>query len=99
MLKKILLHIKKRLYLYVAADFIAALFFGLNFDVQKLNIKPISVFVVFLMLYPMLTGMMVEKVKKAGSNYKLISLTLFFAFIIASVTAFALSRTVFANNP
>ena len=96
---KLLLTIKKRLYIFVAIDFIAALLFGLYFDVQHLNIKLISMAAVFLMLYPMLTGMAVEKVKKAGRNYKLISLTLFFAFFVASATAFVISRTIFANEP
>jgi ACR3 family arsenite efflux pump ArsB len=98
-MKKILLNIKKYLYVYVAIDFILALIIGMNFDMQSINIKPISLFAVFMMLYPMLTGMVVEKVKKAGRNYKLIFLTLFFAFIVASGVAFMLSRTVFANNP
>ena len=95
----ILLTIKKRLYIFVAIDFIAALLFGLYFDVQTLNIKFISMAAVFLMLYPMLTGMAIEKVKKAGRNYKLIFLTLFFAFFVASATAYVISRTIFANEP
>ncbi|RUA16982.1 MAG: arsenic resistance protein [Clostridia bacterium] len=94
----ILLTIKKRLYLFVAIDFVAALLFGLYFDVQEMNIKLISMIAVFLMLYPMLTGMAVEKVKKAGRNYKLISLTLLFAFFVASGIAFVISRTIFANE-
>ncbi len=98
-MKKILLHIKKRLYLYVAADFVLALLFGLYFDVQQINIKAISLFAVFLMLYPMLTGMVVEKIRKASRNYKLISLTLFFAFFVASGTAYLISSTIFVNNP
>ncbi len=99
MIKSILMNIKKRLYLYVAIVFALALWTGLHVDMQQVNIKAISLFAVFLMLYPMLTGMVVEKVKKAGRNYKLISLTLFFAFFVASGTAYVLSRTVFANNP
>ncbi len=96
---QLLLHLKKRLYLYVAADFVVALLLGLRYDFQHMNIKPVSMLAVFLMLYPMLTGMVVEKVKKAGRNYKLIALTLFFAFFVASGTAFVISRTVLANNP
>ncbi len=96
---KLLLHLKKRLYLYVAADFVIALLLGLRVDFRHMNIKPVSMLAVFLMLYPMLTGMVVEKVKKAGRNYKLIVLTLFFAFFVASGTAFVISRTVFANAP
>ncbi len=99
MIRNILLNIKKRLYLYVTIDFILALLVGLQFDIQKIDIKLISLFAVFLMLYPMLTGMVVEKVKKAGRNYRLILLTLSFAFFVASGTAYILSRTIFANNP
>ncbi len=98
-MKNLLLDIKKRLYLYVAVDFLLALATGLQFDVQKMNIKPISLFAVFLMLYPMLTGMAVEKVKKAGRNGKLILLTLTFAFFVASGTAFVISRTILAGYP
>ena len=98
-MSRLLLNIKKQLYLYVAIDFALALAFGLLVDVQKINIKAISFVAVFLMLYPMLTGMVIEKVKKAGRNYKLISLTLFFAFVVASITAFVLSRTLFVDSP
>jgi len=96
---KLLLHIKKRLYVYVAADFVLALAFGMSFQVQQIDIKPISLAAVFIMLYPMLTGMVVEKVKKAGRNYKLIALTLTFAFFVASATAYFISRTLFAQQP
>jgi len=98
-IKKILMHIKSRLYLYVFGDFIVALLFGSYFDVRHINIKPISVAAVFIMLYPMLTGMAVERVKKARGNYRLILTTLFFAFFVASGTAFVLSRTLFAHYP
>ncbi len=96
---KILLLIKKRLYLFVAVDFVLALLAGLHLPMKEINIKPVSMLAVFMMLYPMLTGMAVEKVKKAGRNYKLILLTLTFAFVIASVTAWFLSKTVFINQP
>ncbi len=96
---KILLLIKKRLYLFVAVDFVLALLAGLYLPMKEINIKPVSMLAVFMMLYPMLTGMAVEKVKKAGRNYKLILLTLTFAFVIASVTAWFLSKTVFINQP
>ncbi len=98
-MKTLLLGLKKRLYIYVAIDFLLALATGLQFDVQKMNIKPVSLFAVFLMLYPMLTGMVVEKVKKAGRNGKLILLTLTFAFLVASGTAFVISRTILAGYP
>ncbi len=97
-MKALLLGIKKRLYVYVAVDLAIALLVGSIFNVHKINLRIISLIAVFIMLYPMLTGMAIEKVKKAGRNYKLITLTLFFAFFIASGTAFILSRTVFENN-
>jgi len=95
----ILLLIRNKLYLFVAVAFVLALAAGVYLPMSEINIKPISMFAVFMMLYPMLTGMAVEKVKKAGRNYKLIGLTLFFAFVIASVTAYVLSRSVFASQP
>ncbi len=98
-MKKLLMNIKKRLYLYVLADFIVALAAGYFIDFTALNIKPISMAAVFLMLYPMLTGMVVEKVKKAGRNFKLIAITLLFAYGIASITAYFLSRSVLVDYP
>ncbi len=98
-MKGLLLHIKKRLYLYVAVDFVLALLAGLYFNVQQMNIKTISILAIFLMLYPMLTGMVVERVKRAGRNYRLIALTLTFAFFVASGTAYVISRTILAGYP
>ncbi|NPA90342.1 MAG: arsenic resistance protein [Chloroflexi bacterium] len=98
-MRSLLLHIKKYLYLYVAVDFLLALWVGLHVDIRQLNMKPVSLLAVFLMLYPMLTGMVVEKVKRAGRNYRLIGLTLFFAFFVASGTAYVLSRTLLAGQP
>lgn len=98
-MKQLLIHIKKRLYLYVAADFGLALVVGFYLNIRSINIRPVSILAVFIMLYPMLTGMVIEKVKKAGRNYKLISLTLTFAFFVASATAYVISRTVFSAYP
>ncbi len=98
-MKGLLLHIKRRLYLYVAVDFVLALLVGLYFNVQQMNIKTISILAIFLMLYPMLTGMVVERVKRAGRNYRLIALTLTFAFFVASGTAYVISRTILAGYP
>ncbi len=98
-MKGLLLHIKRRLYLYVAVDFVLALLAGLYFNVQQMNIKTISILAIFLMLYPMLTGMVVERVKRAGRNYRLIALTLTFAFFVASGTAYVISRTILAGYP
>lgn len=89
-----LLDLKKRLYLYVSITFVVALILGYYVDFTHINIMPVSIAAVFIMLYPMLTGMEVEKVKKAGKNYKLIIATLIFAYFIGSITAFFLTRTI-----
>ncbi len=98
-MRKLLMHIKQKLYLYVLIDFLLALLVGYFVDFRKVNIRPISVLAVFIMLYPMLTGMVIEKVKKAGRNFKLIFTTLFFAYIVASLTAFVISRTILKSFP
>ncbi len=99
MIRKILMGIKQYLYLFVAGDFILALLVGSHFRMQSLNIKPISMAAVFIMLYPMLTGMAVERVKTASKNFKLIVSTLFLAFIVASFSAFLISRTILIREP
>ncbi len=47
----------------------------------------------------MLTGMVIEKVKKSSRNFKLITVTLIFAYVFASVTAFIISRSILKNYP
>ena len=98
-MKKFLMSLKKQLYLYVLFDFIAALIVGYFINFRQMNIKPISVAAVFIMLYPMLTGMEIEKVKRAGRNFKLIFTTLIFAFVVASITAYIVSRTILRAYP
>lgn len=97
--KGMLLDLKKRLYLYVTLVLVVALTLGYFIDFRMLNIKAISVTAVFLMLYPMLTGMEIERIKYAGKNYKLITTTIVFAYFIASLTAFAISRTILISYP
>ena len=83
-MKTFLMNLKKRLYVYVILDFLIALLVGYLVDFSKFNLQPIGVAAVFIMLYPMLTGMVIEKVKKAGRNFKLIFTTLTFAYVVAS---------------
>lgn len=98
-LKSFLLELKKKLYIYVFIDFVIALSLGYYIDFKNVNIKPISYAAVFIMLYPMLTGMIIERIKKAGKNFKLILSTLTFAYFIASLTAFVISRSILADYP
>ncbi len=64
-MKEVLMGIKKRLYIYVLVDLLLVLLAGYFVDFHRLNIKPIGMLAVFIMLYPMLTGMETEKVKKS----------------------------------
>ena len=96
-LKSFFLELKRRLYIYVFIDFIVALTLGYFIDFRDMNIKPISYAAVFIMLYPMLTGMVIERIKKAGKNFKLILTTITFAYFIASLTAFIISRSILAD--
>ncbi len=98
-MRNILMNLKNKLYLYVFIDLVIALVFGYFVDFRAMNIKPISVLAVSIMLYPMLTGMVVEKVKKASRNFKLIISTLTFAYFVASLTAFFVSRTILKPYP
>ena len=82
-MKYFLIDLKKRLYLYVFVDFVLALALGYFIDFRTMNIMPISAVAVFIMLYPMLTGLVIERVKKASRNFKLIITTLIFAFFVA----------------
>ncbi len=93
------MELKKKLYVYVFIDLVLALIFGYFIDFRATNIRAISVVAVFIMLYPMLTGMIIERVKKAGRNFKLIIVTLTFAYFIASATAFVVSRVILKNYP
>ncbi len=68
MMAKILLLNRERLYLFVAVDFLLALCAVTYWPMSQININPISMFSVFMMLYPMVTGMAVEKVKKSGTK-------------------------------
>lgn len=99
MIGKLLLHIKNKLYLYVFADLLLALGVGYWFDLSRINLRPFGFAAVFIMLYPMLTGIAVERVKRAGRNFKLILTTLTFAFFVASLTAFVISRTILKPYP
>ncbi|WP_050742513.1 arsenic resistance protein [Deferribacter desulfuricans] len=95
----ILTLIRKKLYLFVFFSFILALVLGNIYDFSKINIKPISIFAVYLMLFPMLTSMEIEKIKNATKDYKLIFATLFLAFIVASLNAHILATTIFEDKP
>ncbi len=95
----VLLELKRRLYLYVAIDAVAALLAGHMVDLSGINMRPIGVAAVFIMLYPMLTGLIVERVRRAGRNYRLIGVTLFYAYIVASATAYVVSRSILSSYP
>ena len=94
-----LLLLKKRLYVFVLADFVLAILAGYYLNLTEINIRWTSVIAIFIMLYPMLTGLIIEKIKHAGKNVKLVSATLIFAFFVGSGTAYLISRTILNQYP
>ena len=98
-LGRALLELRRRLYIYVALDAAAALAAGRLFDLSRINMRPIGVAAVFIMLYPILTGLVVERVGRTGRNYRLIGATLFYAYFVASGTAFLVSRGLLRDYP
>jgi arsenite transporter len=91
--------ISKHLAKLVLIDFLLALLIGSQVSFSSLNLKMVSFIAVYIMLYPMLTGMPIEKVSKAAKDYKLILSTLFFAFAVASLNAYVVANTVLASQP
>ncbi len=91
--------LKRKLYIFVLGDFFLAILAGYYLNLTEINIRWISILAVFIMLYPMLTGLIIEKVKDVGRNIKLISVTLTFAFFVGSGTAYLISRTLLNQYP
>ncbi len=98
-LKRALLELKDRLYIYVAADFLLALLAGHVLDFEDISMRIVGAVSVFIMLYPMLTGMEVERIKSAGRNFRLIISTLAFAYLAASAVAYTISRAMLGGYP
>lgn len=97
--KKLLLDLKRRLYIYVAIIMILAFIVGMEYSFSRLILRLIGWLSVFIMLYPMLTGLAVERVVSAVKRPWLIVLTLTYAFIVASLTAYAISHTILKGYP
>lgn len=91
--------IRKHLAKLVFLDFALALIIGSQVSFSGFNLKVVGFIAVYIMLYPMLTGMPVENVGKAAKDYKLIISTLLFAFGVASASAYFVANTVLSDQP
>ncbi len=96
---RILIDMKKRLYLYVALDIIVATILGSQITVQKGIMKPISIIAVFLMLYPMMIRLAVEKLRSSTKNYKLLGASLLYAYGIGPLIAYAVAKLMLEPFP
>ncbi|MCE4614539.1 MAG: hypothetical protein F7B60_03310 [Desulfurococcales archaeon] len=97
--KWLLLDLRKRLYIYAAIIMVLAFLVGLEYSFSRFTLRVIGWLSVFIMLYPMLTGLAVEKVIGAVKRPWLIALTLTYAFFVASITAYFISHTILKGYP
>ncbi len=95
----LLVELKKRLYIYVLLDMTLAILIGTQVDIPRNTLRLAGWLSVFIMLYPMLTGMNVEKVGKAVMRPWLTGLSLAYAFLVASLTAYVVSHTILIGYP
>ncbi len=98
-LGRILIDTRRHLYLYVALDIIVAIMLGSLITVQKGIMRPISIIAVFLMLYPMMIRLAVEKLRSSAKNYKLIGASLLYAYGIGPLIAFAVAKSMLRPFP
>ncbi|MCE4606784.1 MAG: hypothetical protein F7B59_05585 [Desulfurococcales archaeon] len=96
---EVLIDLRKRLYVYVAAAMVLASTVGMKYSFSRHALRVIGWLSVFIMLYPMLTGLAVERVVSAVKRPWLIGLALTYAFIIASLTAYLVSHTILEGYP
>ena len=97
--KELLLDLRRRLYIYVAIIMVLAFIVGMEYSFSRFILRLIGWLSVFIMLYPMLTGLAVERVVSAVKRPWLIILALTYAFIVASLTAYAISHTILKGYP
>ncbi|MCF8012061.1 MAG: bile acid:sodium symporter [Clostridiales bacterium] len=86
--------IKILLLVIVTGIIVGYLFPGLGPLLQPLT--PISV---FIMLYPMMIGIKIEEITKAVKQWKILSVTLFFNFVLAPLLSGLLASIFLASYP
>jgi len=76
-----------------------AFLFGLYHSFSRFSLRLLGWLSVFIMLYPMLTGLAVERVVSAVKRPWLALLSLLYAFGVASLTAYIISHTLLRGYP
>ena len=93
------MNIRKRLYIYVAIVMIVGIAVGYYVNISALVLRILGALSVFIMLYPMLMGIEVEKVKEVARRPWFVALCLSYAYFVASFTAYVISHTLLKPFP
>ncbi len=99
MLIKVLMEIRKRLYVYVLIVMLIAIILGYYVNAPMIVLRIVGALSIFIMLYPMLMGIEIEKVKEALKRPWFVALCLTYAYFIASFSAYLVSHTILKPFP
>lgn len=102
MLKRIQMHLKKYMLLYVALSMALGLLLGYPqaawVKAHPASMKTLTTIIVFLIIYPMMVNLKLESLAKAGRNWKGLALALGYNFLWAPVFGYLLAK-VFLHDP
>ncbi len=98
-LGRILMDLRRRLYLYVAIDMIVAILMGKWITISGQILRYLSVVAVFLMLYPMMIRLAIERLKSSAKNYRLIGASLLYAYGIGPLVAYLVASNLLTSFP
>lgn len=102
MLKKLQMHLKKYLLVYVAIAMLLGLLLGHPNAAwtkgHKSTITHLTTIVVFFIIYPMMVNLRLESLAKAGRNWRGLALALGYNFVWAPVIGYLLAKG-FLNDP
>jgi len=91
--------IEVNLVLVVLLSIVVGVAFGWAFPAEAKGLKSYTTLTLFIMLYPMMTGLRIEEVGKAMMNLKLISLSMLFNFVFSPLLAALLAYLFLHNRP
>ncbi len=98
-MRELLMDLKKRLYVYTLLVMFLAIILGNYVEVNTKYMRAVSVLAVFLMLYPMMVRLAVEKLAKSVKNYRLIVASLIYAYVIGPFVAYLIGKSLLSDYP
>jgi len=98
-MRRLLMDLKRRLYVYTLLVMFLAIALGNYVEVNMKYMRAIGVLAVFLMLYPMMVRLAVEKLTKSAKNYRLIVASLFFAYAVGPLVAHFIGKSLLLDYP